>query len=142
MNRTWFTSDGRLRLCHPSTILISSVFMKVSDFFFFSSSYQLPFLIPWGLPRFLGNCPSGQEPSIFPHHAKIAGCYLPFSYLECNRTYVAPLILVIKYLWRVPFSGFPGPWWLLSNPPYGTPERETALVSEKWQFVGGPRRGG
>lgn len=58
-------------LNHPHII---SIYEGQWFFFFFSSSYQLPFLIPWGLPRFLGNCPTGQEPSIFPHDAKIAGC--------------------------------------------------------------------
>lgn len=31
MNKTWFTSDGRLRSCHPSATLISSPYMKVSE---------------------------------------------------------------------------------------------------------------
>lgn len=139
MNKTWFTSDERLRSCHPSTILISSVFMKVSDFF--SPLYQLPFLIPWGLPRFLGNCPSGQEPSIFPHDAKIAGCYLLFGYLECNQTHVAQCTLVIKQLWLLPSSIFPVSWQLLSNPPYWQPVCETPMVSGKWQFSGWPNNG-
>lgn len=69
-------------LNHPHIISI----YEGQWFFFFSCWYQLPFLIPRGLPRFLGNCPSGQEPSIFPHDAKIAGCYLLFGYLEPNQT--------------------------------------------------------
>lgn len=31
MNKIWFTSDGRLRSCHPSATLISSPYMKVSE---------------------------------------------------------------------------------------------------------------
>lgn len=101
-------------LSHPHII---SIYEGQWFFFFFllSPPYQLPFLIPWGLPRFFCNCPSGQEPSILPHDAKIAGCYLLLGYLECSQTHVTQLTLVIKELWWVPSSVFPVPWQLLSN---------------------------
>lgn len=109
--------------------------------FFFSPPYQLPFLIPWGLPRFLGKLPFWAGAKYFSSWCKnrrvLSLIWLPWRQPDTRKAAQFGHKISLTGV----FSRVPNSLEVAKQPAYWKPVCETAVVSEKWQFVGWPSNG-